>query len=409
MPAQFVNDTTALYVERWGGFQPCVSINDCLFLNEEPYEKVTDCKTIASGPIHGQKYCQCDFGLAGAECTEMTEAAVIRAIVFGISAALALSILPLVVREIIARFRVLRWNAMVISLSVAFAGCVMNILWGAFGLYFIIADGRTHKFAKQRRIYMHVIIPATLTSSFAASMIISLAWRKVVNDLSVVKFTVNVQAVEKRERVVARAVVAMCAFLFLAVGLALVFVSVQAASMVLFVCNLVGFVFFYRSGKSFQSSMFSTFNRGQNGNNGGEPKAKAKKKVGPSPEQQCLLAARHANGTIAKGMTLVAVCSILLVFTQPYILAQTFCVAGASAGVVICHFAIVSYSKKVRMIRVNLRKTRNEPTYSETGVSCSASPDTETKSAHADSLTSVGTGCHGNKVSPARMPSVVRS
>jgi hypothetical protein len=390
MTAKFVNDTTAMYVERWGGYLPCSSQEDCTLLNEVPFEIMSMCKQISSGPIQGQSYCQCDSGLYGPDCTKISEAGVLRAVVFGVSALLAVSVLPLAMNEILARSNPVKWNPMFVSLLMVLPGGVLNFLWGALGLYFIIAAAGKPGFTGVRIFFMYVVIPGTLAFAFATTMIISLAWRQVVIDSNFNR-DVDKDAVVKKERRVKHVVVATCVFMLLAVGLALWLASIPAASLVLFVCDLCGLIFFYRSGKRFHENMSSTFKQ--------EPNPDDEKKNGISAAQLSMQAAGDANRAATKGMAIVVLSSMFLIFTQPFIVSQTICVGGASVGIVVSQCAIVAYSRQVRMIRVNLRKKKNAPSSAATAALFSSSGTCMTSG--DVSITSNAADGHGNKVSPS--------
>jgi hypothetical protein len=378
----FINDTTNVFIEHWGGYLECKNGEHCLLPEEKRFDIMVLCTPMTTGPIRTQAYCHCDFNLAGPDCSEITPGTEFRSAVFAVSMLIALVVLPLSIREIYARSRPLKANAVYASLWLSLFGCVFNTLWGGLGLYFTIAAPSKPGFALSRIIFVYAAIPGTLACSFAAAMIISLAWRQVVID-SDFKNKGDKAAIEKREKHIKHVVVVLCVVMFLAIGIALTVVSVSMASVLLTAFNLFGAIFFFRSGKSFQRNLSSTF---------GVTDTVGDKKM--SPEMQCLMAAGKANKFMTHGMIWVVVGAVFVIVAQTFIgmpgVVGEFEVAaipGAilSAANALSQLEVTLYSNRVRMIGVNRRKknrvkpsANGQSTVSSSSMNDSSSVTTET-------------------------------
>jgi hypothetical protein len=352
--AEFVNDTSGV-LYPWGGYFPCTTVDECMLPGKGRFDFLFRCSRMTTGPIGGQTYCHCDFGLVGPGCGEYTSASTYRMALFIVGATFAALAIPNGVHEIYCRSKPLKVNAVYVSLWCALTGGVFIVLWGILGVVTILGTTGGVNVAAPREFVMNAAVPGGLVFPFAAAMVISLAWRKVVIDSDMTSSD-NKEAIDKREKRYRNMVVIFCIVMFVLLSFLMVAVGIAQGLMLLVLCNFIGGFFFHRSGKAFQHHMTSTF--GINRTTGSKEKM--------TPEEQCLRAASRANKLVIIGMFWVVCGSVLSLLLEriigvPTVIGQfeigAFPTASIAFGVGTSEIAIFRYSRQVRMIGVNRRKS----------------------------------------------------
>jgi hypothetical protein len=392
--AEFVNDTSGV-LYPWGGYQPCATVEACMLPGKGRYDVMFRCSTLATGPMPRQTYCHCDFGLVGPGCGEYTSASTYRIVILIAAATIAALAIPNGVHEIYCRSRPLKVNPVYVSLWLALTGGVFIVFWGIFGVYVILGTSSGVDVSGPRFFVANAAIPGGLVFPFAAAMVVSLAWRKVViaSDL---RSSDNKQAIEKREKHYRNMVVTFCIVMFVVLGSVMAVVGVSQALLLLVLFNFAGGIFFYRSGKAFKRNMTSTFGIGTN----------ISDKAKMTPEEQCLRAANRANHLVIVGMFLVVFGSVLTILLEKVIGVPTavgeieigaFPTGLIAIGVGTSEAAMVLYSRQVRMIGVNRRKKLKAANAAKGGALFS----NLNSSVAANSVTPFSAGAGGNKVAPS--------
>jgi hypothetical protein len=351
--AEFVNDTSGL-LDPWGGYEPCAIVADYVLPGKAFRDMMIRCSVLTTGPLRGQTYCHCDFGLVGPGCAEITSGSVYRIVIFIIAATFAALAIPNGVYEIYRQSKPLKVNPVYVSLWLALTGGVFIVLWGVLGVYCILGAASGADLSAAREFFLNGAIPGGVVFPFAAAMIVSLAWRKVVVS-SGLHIDDNKRVINKRENRYHNLVVILCIAMFVLIAFLSVAVSVSAALLLLVLVNLIGGFFFYRSGKAFQHNMATMFEI---------DKTKGKKGK-MTPVEQSLRAASKANKLVIIGMYLVVFGSVLSILAGnligvPSVVGQfqisSIPIALIAIGVGTSEAAIVLYSRQVRMIGVKRRK-----------------------------------------------------
>jgi hypothetical protein len=201
----------------------------------------------------------CGFSLMGVDCAEISGAARIQVALYVVALLSSAVIVPTCIYELAMRLRAMQLNPVVLSLVLALMACTMNITWNGLGIWFITTAPSKPGFTELHMMFFFaIVIPATLSLTFAAVMVISLAWRKVVLDSDFSKTDRS----EEREKWVRRAVIFSIVLFFGLFSVTVNMVGMVAGSIVHLTANLLGGIFFFHSGRKFQASVGSTFLNG---------------------------------------------------------------------------------------------------------------------------------------------------